>query len=113
MKTLIKDNLSAIQTKCEDVLGTFVKGLRVSKPGNLQIFLSEQLSTEKREEFVNAIETLDNDLTATYQENLNEFGEPKPYMGPKGDKKLLSPAFCIHKISEPKGIDDMFADLEA
>ena len=34
MKTLIKDNLSAIQTKCNDFLATFVKGLRVSKQGN-------------------------------------------------------------------------------
>jgi hypothetical protein len=113
MKTLIKDNLSAIQTKCEDILVTFVKGLRVSKPGNLQIFLSEQLSTEKQDKFVKAIETLDNDLTATYQENLNEFGEPIPYMDKKRNKQYLSPAFCIHKISEPKDIDDMFADLEA
>ena len=113
MKTLIKDKLSDIKTKCEDVLGTLIKGLRVSNPGNLQIFLTEQLSIEKQEEFVNAIETLDDELTATYQENLNEFGEPKPYMGRKGDKKLLSPSFSIHKIREPKDIDDMFADLEA
>ena len=113
MKTLIKDNLSDIQTECEDLLVTFVKGLRVSKPGNLQIFLSEQLSTEKQDKFVKAIETLDNDLTATYQENLNEFGEPIAYMDKKRNKQFLSPAFCIHKISEPKGIDDLFADLES
>ena len=113
MKTLIKDNLSAIQTKCNDFLATFVKGLRVSKQGNLQIFLSEQISSEKQEEFVNAMETLDDSLTATYQENLNEFGEPIAYMDSKRNKQFLSPAFCIHKISEPKDIDDLFADLDA
>ena len=113
MKTLIKDNLSAIQTKCNDFLATFVKGLRVSKQCNLQIFLTEQISTEKQEEFANAMETLDDELTSTYQANLDEFGEPVKYMDKNRNKQYLSPAICIHKISEPKDIDDMFADLEA
>ena len=89
-----------------------IKGLRVSKQGNIQFFLKEQLDTSLQEEFKKSIETLDN-LTATYQANLDEFGDPAKYKNKNGNKAYLSPAIVVHEIGKEKSLEDMFANLES
>ena len=110
MNDLIKSNLKLIQDKCKDLLEDVVVHLRVTKAGNIQIYLNEQLDTSQQEDFKTSIETLDN-LTINYQANLDTFGEPVPYKDKNGNKKYKSPAIIIHEIGEPKDLDDMFSDL--
>lgn len=111
MKTIIKDKLTDIQSKTQNLLDTLVSGLRVSKAGNLQIFLNKQIETSLQKDFTDAIETLDEDLTVTYQANLDEFNEPVCYKNKQGNKTKLSPALVIHEITEPATIEDMFSNL--
>jgi hypothetical protein len=113
MNDLIKTHLTAIQSSTKDLLESIVYLIRVTKGGNLQLFLKEQIDTSLQEEFTTAIETLDAEITTSYLANLNEFDEPIPYKDKNGNKKLSNPAIIIHKIGEDKSLDDMFADLEA
>tara|TARA_R100001594_G_C3943794_1_gene241315 strand:+ start:314 stop:655 length:342 start_codon:yes stop_codon:yes gene_type:complete len=111
MKTIINELLTDIQTATQNCLDTLVSGLRVSKAGNLQIFLNQQIDTSVQKDFTDAIETLDDDLTVTYQDNLDEFNEPKYYKNNQGNKTKLSPALVIHEVREPATLDDMFSNL--
>ena len=111
MKTIIKDKLTDIQSTTLNYLEQLVSGLRVSKQGNLQIFLKKQIDSSVQKDFTDAIETLDEELTVTYQDNLDEFNEPKCYKNKQGNKAKLSPALVIHEITEPATIDDMFSNL--
>ena len=110
MNDLIKSNLPKIQAVVKDSLVDIISGLRVSEAGNLQIFLKEQSDSSSQEDFKEAVETLDPELTVTYQENLDQYGEPETYNN-KGKKTQLSPAFVIHLVKEPKSLDSMFDDL--
>jgi len=111
MNDLIKQHLTAIQTTCQDLLEDFISLVRVTKKGNIQLFLKEQIDTSEQEKFSTAIETLDDEITTSYLANLDKFDEPIPYKDKNGNKKLSSPAIIIHKIGEEKSLDDMFADL--
>ena len=111
MNELIKNQLTGIQSSVRDCLESIASGLRVSANGNLQIFLKEQCDSSVQEDFKASIETLNSDLTVTYQDNLDEFGDPT-YYNNKGKKQELSPAIVIHPIREPKSLDDMFSDLD-
>ena len=48
MNDLIKSNLKLIQDKCKDLLEDVAVHLRVTKAGNLQIYLNEQLDTSQQ-----------------------------------------------------------------
>ena len=111
MNELIKNLLTDIQSSVQDNLESIASGLRVSSNGNLQIFLKEQCDSSVQENFKSSIETLDSDLTVTYQDNLDEFGDPT-YYNNNGKKQELSPAIVIHPIREPKSVEDMFSDLD-
>tara|TARA_R110002020_G_scaffold127154_1_gene285322 strand:+ start:183 stop:521 length:339 start_codon:yes stop_codon:yes gene_type:complete len=110
MKTIISNSLAGIQKAVKDSLESIVSGLRVSKAGNIQIFLTEQCDSSLQEEFKSSIETLNPDLTIRYQENLDQYGEPETYNN-NGKKTKLSPAIVICEIKEPKSLDSMFSDL--
>ena len=110
MNDLIKTNLSSIQTVVKDSLESVVSGLRVSSAGNLQLFLSEQVDSGAQDEFQEAINAINPDLAITYQENLDEYGEPATYNN-KGKKTQLSPAFIVHPVREKKSLDTLFSDL--
>ena len=111
MNELIKNLLTDIQSSVKDNLESIASGLRVSKQGNLQIFLKEQVDSSVQEAFKLSIATKNPLLTVTYQDNLDEFGDPT-YYNNKGTKQELSPAIVIHPIREPKSLEDMFSDLD-
>ena len=111
MNDLIKQHLTAIQATCQDLLEDFISLVRVTKAGNIQLFLKEQLDTSQQEKFSTAIETLDDDMTSSYLANLDKFGDPLPYEDKNGNKAYSKPTIIIHKIGEDKSLDDMFPDL--
>ena len=113
MNDLIKQHLSKIETISSKFFKDIARGLRVCKTGSLELYLSEQLDTDTQEQFKTAIQTINPELTSTFNSNLDEFDEPLKYKHSITNKVMTKNAsIYIHLIREPKSLGDMFSDLE-